>query len=109
MCRIGWWKGLVLVVLVVGRLIWRGEVVRRLRVDLVSRGVVGVRSSWVGRSLEVGWVQEQLTIEGWRHGWRVLKGSGMSTRLVKLTKFGKIGEAHRCVGLDPVYHDSGHP
>jgi hypothetical protein len=83
-----------------GRLVLKVEVVR------VSRGVVGVWCSWVvGRSLGVGWVQERLRIEGWKRGLTVLKGSGMSRRLVKLMKRGTIGEEHRCVGLSPVYHD----
>jgi hypothetical protein len=90
--------------LVVELVVWRGEVVRRWRMDLVSRGLVGVRSSWVvGRSLEVGWVRERLTIEGWRRGWRVLKGSGMPTRLVRLTECGTIGEEHRYVDPSLVY------
>jgi hypothetical protein len=61
--RIGWWRGLVLAV-ELGRMVLRGEVVR----GLASKGVVGVKSSWVGRSLEVGWVQELLMVEGLRRG-----------------------------------------
>jgi hypothetical protein len=87
-----WVRGLVLKV----------EVVRKRRVGLVLRGVVGVRSSWVGRSLEVDRVRERLT-EGWRRGWRVPKDNDMSTRLVKLMECGTIGEEHRYVDPSLVY------
>lgn len=88
-----------------GHFVWMVEVVRRC---LVWRGVVEVRRSLASRSSEVGWVQERMAIEKWKHD-RVLKGNGMSTRLVKLTERGTIGEEHRCVGPGLVYHGSGRP
>jgi hypothetical protein len=88
-------------VVVLGCFVLRVEAVWRY---LVLRGVVEVRRSWVGRSSEVGWVQERMAIEGWRRGWPARKGNGMSTRLVKLTERETVGEEHQYVGAGPVYH-----
>lgn len=70
---------------------------------------MGLRRSWVGRPSEVGWVPKGPTIEGERRGWRVLRGSGMPTRVVKMTKLEMDDEEHQCGGPGLVYHDSGRP
>ena len=92
-------------VVVLGRFLLRKWVVRMC---LVSRGVVEARRSSLGRSLEVDWVRERL-IEVLRRAWRVLQGSGMPTKLGRLTRRETIDEEHQCGGPDLVYHDSGRP